>query len=459
MQSDATTAKEGKRRASFWGALCATLALAAPGGTLAAPTETVLYSFMGGSDGASPQAGLIADGSGNLYGTTVGGGVLKCNPPFSCGGTVFKVAPSGTETVLHSFAGGNDGANPRAGLIADSSGNLYGTTRGGGGSGCLGLGCGVVFKLAPSGTETVLFSFCPSDFPCSNGASPLAGLIADGKGNLYGTTSSGGAPNAEVGTVFKLTPSGTETVLHSFPGGSDGNEPHAGLIADAKGNLYGTTFSGGGSGCGGVGCGVVFKVTPSGTERVIHSFCPSGFPCKDGINPVAVLTADAKGNLYGTTGFGGGGKACGTEFQLGCGTVFKLTPSGTETVLYSFCSKPGCSDGMSPVAGLIADGSGNLYGTTRIGGGSKCNPPFGCGTVFKLTPSGTETVLYSFTGGKDGAFPLAGLIADGSGNLYGTTSEGGGSKACENGCGVVFKLTGTGFRQAPGPSFSGNPRM
>ncbi|MGB8898208.1 MAG: choice-of-anchor tandem repeat GloVer-containing protein [Methylocella sp.] len=198
----------------------------------------------------------------------------------------------------------------------------------------------------------------------------------------------------------------TETVLHSFTGGvGDGILPFAGLIADRAGNLYGTTYEGGGSGCNGPGCGVVFKLSPGGIETVLHSFAGG-----DGALPEAGLIADASGNLHGTASGGGGPDR---------GVVFKLAPNGTETVLYSFCSLPSCSDGAGPSAGLIADSSGNLYGTT-YGGGSECIYGPGCGVVFKLSPGGTETVLHSFAGG-DGALPEAGLIADASGNLYGTT--------------------------------------
>jgi uncharacterized repeat protein (TIGR03803 family) len=292
--------------------------------------------------------------------------------------------------------------------------------------------------MAPAQTLTTLYTFGGG----TDGAFPEAGLIADASGALYGTTGIGGTPCAShvsCGTVFKLTPPGatggpwTETVLNSFTG-VDGWAPGAGLIADASGALYGTTrlggFGSGGPGGGfGTCCGTVFKLTPPGvtggpwTETVLHAF--GG----DGTTPEAGLIADASGALYGTTAQDG---------------VFKLTPPGatggpwTETVLYSFI---GGGDGAAPVAGLIADASGALYGTTQAGGGTGCAGGLGCGTVFKLTPptttggTWTESVLYSFTGGTDGANPVAGLIADTSGALYGTT-EGGGS-----GGGTVFKLT------------------
>ena len=410
-----------KRDRASWGvfaALWAVLAAAAGGGASAAPVETVLHSFMGGpSDGSFPEAGLIADSSGNLYGTTIAGG----KPGY---GTVVKLSPGGTETVLHSFTGGTDGAGPLAGLIADSRGNLYGTAE------------KVVFKLSPSGTETVLYSFTGG----SDGNGADAGLIADSSGNLYGTTIAGG--KSGYGTVVKLSPGGTETVLYSFcslPNCTDGSFPIAGLIADSSGNLYGTTVFGGAS-----GDGVVFKLTPGGTETVLYSFTGGS----DGANPYAGLFADSSSNLYGTAEYGGARSCLG--MNVGCGVVFKLSPSGTETVLYSFT---GGSDGGNPTAGLIADSSGNLYGTTSAGAsGSGCGGKFdfGCGVVFKLSPNGTYTVLHSFTGGSDGGVPLAGLIADSSGNLYGTT-EGGGDLECNTpdvpvlGCGVVFKLTGTGF--------------
>jgi uncharacterized repeat protein (TIGR03803 family) len=236
--------------------------------------------------------------------------------------------------------------------------------------------------------------------------------------------------------LFKLTPSGTETVLHSFTAGSDGANPVAGLIADGNGNLYGTTSIGGGGSVCGAGCGVVFRVSPSGTETVLYSFMGGS----DGISPTAGLIADSSGgNLYGTIEYGGhfSAETCLLPFLcyfINGGTVFKLSPGGTETVLHNF---GGGSDGIFPAAGLIADSSGNFYGTTYLGGAP------GYGTVFKIAPGGTETVLYSFCSlpsCSDGAIPVAGLIADSSGNLYGTTEVGGASND-----GVVFELTGTGF--------------
>jgi uncharacterized repeat protein (TIGR03803 family) len=419
--------------------------------------ETVLYSFTGmNGDGANPVAGLTFDTAGNLYGTTENGGqcVSGC-------GTVFKLDPSGKETVLYSFTGMNgDGANPVAGLNLDTAGNLYGTTENGGQ--CV-SGCGTVFKIDPSGYETVLYGFTGMN---GDGANPAAGLIVDSAGNLYGTTLGGGS--ASGGTMFKLDPSGHETVLYSFTGtNGDGANPAAGLIMDSAGNSYGTTQFGGVTSCyasfgSPPGCGTVFKVDPSGHETVLYSFTGTN---GDGANPAAGLIMDSAGNSYGTTQFGGV-TSCYAYFGAnpGCGTVFKVDPSGRETVLYSFTLTNG--DGAQPSAGLIMDNAGNLYGTTPYGGvgvtSSSCSifvtgPPIppGCGTVFKLDPSGKETVLYSFTGmNGDGAFPTAGLIMDSSGNLYGTTPFGGvtatSSGSCSGsgpppaGCGTVFKLDPSG---------------
>ncbi len=456
---------DGKSSRASWGvfaALWVALIAAAAGSASAAPTETVLYSFTFGSDGEGPVGGLIADSAGNLYGTTdfCFAGTGPCDFGGNLG-TVFKLAPGGIETVLHSFLGApSDGAFPQAGLSADGSGNLYGTTAD-----------GTVFKLAPpippatSWTEIVLHFFAGGT---SDGSEPLAGLIFDSSGNLYGTTSEGGGTGCSAGigcgTVFKLAPpfppatSWTETVLHSFAGGgSDGAFPEARLITDLSGNLYGTTYEGGGTGCSyGRGCGTVFKLAPGGTETVLYSFTGGS----DGAQPSAGLIADGAGNLYGTTSSGGASRqlqCSGTDgFPLGCGVVFKLSPpippatNWTETVLYAFAGE--ISDGSGP-SGLIFDGAGNLYGITASGG------PGNVGTVFKLAPpippatSWTETVLYNFSfggGGGGGSNPSAGLIADSAGNLYGTTFVGGSGTGCfqgENdlGCGTVFKLAGTGF--------------
>jgi uncharacterized repeat protein (TIGR03803 family) len=399
-------------------------ALVAPIGEAAAASYQVLYSFCSQYDynhdcidGGRPNSGLVVDAAGNLYGTTGYGGGSSI--PF--GGVVFKLAQNGAYTVLHNFcsqndcadgrspqggltsgdflsgttvgggtadsgvvftlvrrpppfegymervlynfcsqSGCSDGAYPQAGLIDDAAANLYGTTREGGTA-----GAGVVFKRAPDGTETVLYSFC-SQSGCADGANPTAGLLMDGAGNLYGMTPSGGGAGA--GVVFKLAPDGTQTVLYSFCAQVlcvDGANPQGGLIIDAAGNLYGTTFSGGDHD------GVVFQLAPDGTETVLYRFC-SQTGCADGAHPApAGLVMDAAGSLYGITRNGG---------ASGQGVVFKLAPDGTESVLYSFCSQSNCTDGAAPSGGLIIDPVGNLYGMTSSGGAVDH------GVVFILTP-------------------------------------------------------------------------
>jgi uncharacterized repeat protein (TIGR03803 family) len=375
---------------------------------LKSSTEKVIYSFIGGSEnGGYPVAGLL-NVNGTLYGTTAGQGAHGV-------GTVFAITPLGKETVLYNFGGGSaDGANPVAGLI-NVNGTLYGTTLNGGAN-----GDGTVFSITPSGTETVLHSFGAGS---GDGASPFAGLTSVG-GTLYGTTSAGGvhcrSGSAGCGTVFAITTSGKETVLHSFGSSKDGDYPVAGLI-NVKGRLYGTTLSGPVESCGEAGCGTVFSITTSGKETVLHRFGSSG----DGQNPLAGLI-NVNGTLYGTTGSGGAKDS---------GTVFAITMSGKETVLYSFGS--GSEDGFYPVAGVI-NVKGTLYGTTEYGA-VHCNKRAGCGTVFSITMSGTETVLYRFkghsNGRKDGAHPEAGLT-NVNDTLYGTTYVGG-----ANVYGTVFSLS------------------
>ena len=313
-------------------------------------------------------------------------------------------------TTLYSFCSApncTDGWYADAGLIQDDAGNLYSTTYLGGYSGCAnGYGCGTVFTLDTKGHETVLYSFCPGGYPCGDGNNPVAGLIQDGAGNLYGTTfyggnSGDGCGNCGGGTVFKVDGTGHETALYSFcsaPNCTDGTYPSAGLIQDAAGNLYGTTINGGNpnSDCpfGAYGCGTVFKLDDTGRETVLYSFC-SAPNCTDGAKPEAGLIQDAAGNLYGTTYQGGAN---------GEGTVFRVNSTGGEAVLYSFCSAPNCTDGAYPYAGLIQDSAGNLYGTTSFGGANVgCDYGAGCGTVFKLagvvgvgvTKTKTTTTLVS----------------------------------------------------------------
>jgi len=404
-----------------------------------AQTERVLYSFCAQTncaDGAYP-GGITFDQKGNLYGTAGGGTYDYCGKNGNLGcGVIFKATPKGQETVLYSFcaqANCTDGADPSAGLIFDQKGNLFGTTYSGGAH-----GSGTVFKLTPAGKETVLYSFC-AQANCDDGGDPSAGLVLDREGNLYGTTQYGGAHG--VGVVFKLTPNGRETVLHTFCAQNncpDGYNAEAGLIFDGKDTLYGTAEYG-----GAYGAGVVFKLTTKGKETVLYSFC-SQTNCLDGQYPLASLVLDQKGNLYGTTVNGGAYKSsrCYTYYEgYGCGVVFRLTPKGRETVLYSFCAQNNCTDGSYPYAGLVLDRKGNLSGTTYYGGvSSSCNGnSYGCGVVFRLTPKGREKVLHSFctqNNCTDGATPDAGLVLDQKGNLYGTTELGGAYAY-----GTVFELT------------------
>lgn len=299
-----------------------------------------------------------------------------------------------------------DGGNPAARLTADNDGNLYGTTEAGGN------GDGTVFKLAPDGTETVLYDFC-SQLNCADGANPGAGVVADKKGNLYGTTEKGGGARSS-GTVFQLAPNDTETVLHSFcpeKGCADGSHPRAGVLLDKLGNLYGTTASGGAS-----NYGTIFNIAPNGAFTTLYAF--HGIP--DGATPVATPVMDQAGNLYGTTAGGGNfSDTCLATSEGGCGTVFRFAADGTETILYSFCSQSNCADGAEPVSSLILDKQGNLYGTTLAGGSGTCLA--GCGRIFELASDLEESVLHAFSGSKDGAAPESGLTLDDAGSFYGTT--------------------------------------
>ena len=370
-----------------------------------AQTFKLLHTFTGGADGAYPQfAGLIADGSGNLFGVTAFGGNQE---GFSGSGVVFKLDSAGNETVMYTFTGGADGAQPQSSLILDRAGNLYGTTVFGGMQPA-NFGSGVVYRLDAAGNQTILHTFTYID-----GANPYAPLIRGAAGDLYGTTFSGG--HYGDGTVFKLDTAENEHVLYSFSGAVGGANPYAGLVSDSAGNRYGTTYDGGDlNGCSGKGCGVVFKLVSGGHEAVLYVFSGGA----DGANPYARLIRDTIGNLYGTTWFGG---------SSGNGTVFKLDTAGHETVLYNFT---GGADGANPPAGLVQDAAGNFYGTTNHGGG-RC----GCGVVFKLDSANNFTVLHTFSG-RDGQYPGAPLLLH-KGALYGTAS-GGGPGA---GTGTVFKIT------------------
>jgi uncharacterized repeat protein (TIGR03803 family) len=304
-----------------------------------------------------------------------------------------------TYTVLHNFAGSpDDGAGSGANVTLDGLGNIYGTTDYGGAT-----GNGTIFKLAPDGTQTLLHSFSGSDGAFPDGAVTLF------HGNLYGTASSGGASGN--GVLFKLTAKGKYKVLHEFSS-TDGCFLRGNLIRDELGNFYGTGLF-----CGVNGDGTVYKYGFDGTFTVLHAFNGS-----DGLYPEHGVVRDQAGNLYGVTAFGG------TSDE---GTVYKLASDGTLTTLHNFT---GAADGGFLYGGLDIDSDGNLYGSTVDGGAH------GFGTVFKLTPDGTLTTLYNFTGGADGASPEGDMLRAGK-NLY-STASGGGSATCQ--CGVIYEIKSTG---------------
>jgi uncharacterized repeat protein (TIGR03803 family) len=426
----------GRKRFSYFvrvGFAVVALALMLVNGAWAASTEKVLHSFTGGNDGIDPAATLAADSAGNLYGTTAQGGTgTLCTN--GCG-TVFELSPLAggkwKETILYSFTGGSDGKNPYGGVILDGKGDLYGTTVAGGSGGvCASDGCGVVFLLSKSGkrwVETVMYNFTGG----KDGFGPGGALAFDSVGNLYGTTPDGGnlrkCSSGGCGVVYQISPvrggGWKQTVLHTFTDGADGAIGSLGpLLVDKAGNVFGVAELGGDASCQ---CGVVFKLTlVSGTWKfkILDAF--KGIP-KAGF-PYGGVIEDSKGNLYGTTYYAG---------AKGFGSVYKLTKSNggfTETVLYSFT---GGADGAWPTTTLMLDAHGNLYGTASAGGDSN-----GDGVVFKLSPGAagkwTESTVHRFGKGSDGRNPYYGLISDKAGHLFGTTAIGGGS-----GQGVVFQIT------------------
>jgi uncharacterized repeat protein (TIGR03803 family) len=363
--------------------------------------ETTLYAFSGGDDGASPSAYVDLDLVGNFYGATNIGGA-------SGNGVVFKVDPSGHETVLYTFTGGSDGANPN-GVIRDFQGNLYGAASGGGDA----SGSGVVFKVDRSGHETALYTFTGGD----DGAAPFAGVTLDLFGNIYGTTAFGGA--AALGVAFKLDKSGHETVLHTFKRGPEGDQPDfSGVTLDLFGNLYGTTAFGGVG-----GQGVVYKLDRRGNESVLYTF-PGPEDGQDAYNNGILIGLD--GRLYGAAHYGG---------RAGHGVVFRLDGSGDEDVRYTFDLLTAAGFGQ-PTGGVVRDSAGNLYGTTFIG---QADSGYGFGVVYKVDTAGRAKVLHNFTNGADGGNPYGGVILDSKGNLYGTASGGGAS-----GAGIVFKMDMSG---------------
>jgi uncharacterized repeat protein (TIGR03803 family) len=408
-------------------------------GTCGQWNHTILHDFLSGtSDGAYPVGGVTLDSSGNLYGATaqVRGGNM---------GTVFELTSASnvwTEHLLYHFKGGPDGENPQAGVTFDSAGNLYGTTSQGGDIDSCTLGCGTAYVLKPTTnggwTESLLHSF--SNF--NRGVEPNAPLLFDAAGHIFGTTPSGGNGG---GVVFRLNnrdgvwnyeAAYTFKLYDPQHGVTDGQTPQ-GLVMDNAGNFYGSTSGGGTCAASPTGgCGTIFKLTPNSggglTEHILYDFCPQTINCLDGAGPQGGLIFDAAGNLYGVTpGYG----------AHNGGTVFKVDPSGVETVLYSLPFKP-TTDVAYPTGPLLFDAVGNLYGTALDGGVITASCPQGCGGAFELSPTTggawTERVLYLFTGGNDGAEPTGNLVIDSAGNLYGTASIGGNA-----GFGVAFQLTPT----------------
>jgi len=394
---------------------------------LCAQTYSVIHNFTGGNDGAQPVAGLTIDGAGNLYGTTLMGG--------SGFGVIYELKlrnGSYTANPLYLFPGGADGANPYDRVVFGPDGVLYGTAYAGGND-----NNGVVFKLQPrpsacatvscSWRETVLFAFPANG---SGGTGPnLGDVVFDAAGDMYGTTLVGGADGD--GVVWELTPPGTwgtEIVLDSFTnagGNSEGHYPDDGVILDSSGNLFGATSRGGAS-----NDGLVYELVKASNfrETVLYDFAGGG----NGSFPDGGLVFDASGNLYGTTAGAGSG---------GGGTVFELSPPGVWNVistLYSFSGGGSCArePGPGSQASLTIDGAGSLYGTTCADGAHRF------GNVFKLSPSGdgwSYTDLYDFAGGSDGSYPYSKPICDASGNLYGTAYAGG-----TDGNGVAWKISGAG---------------
>jgi uncharacterized repeat protein (TIGR03803 family) len=389
---------------------CAALAIAA-----SAQGFTSLADF-NGSDAALPKFnGLVQGTDGNFYGVAFDGGTAN-------GGSVYKVTPDGTVSLVYSFctlAQCADGFQPEGSLLLGADGNFYGTTGSGGAT-----NFGTVFKLASSGTLTTLYSFCPRS-GCFDGSLPIGSLVQGFDGSFYGVTSGGGAPGR--GTIFKITPDGTLTTVHTFCSLTncvDGNGPFS-LVLARDGSMYGITVAGGTQ-----EDGTVFRFTPAGQFQTLYSFC-SLTDCADGSTPIGSLVVTATGMVFGATEGGGAG--------LDGGTLFELSPSGTLTTLYSFCLAETCLEGAFPETGLIQATDGRLYGGADEGGFNNR------GTVFRITTAGALIRLHSFDA-SDGAFPLSPLLQGTDGKIYGTTAQGGPQNrtACPEGgppygCGTIFR--------------------
>src|SRR6266542_1491474 len=363
--------------------------------TCAPGAVATIHAFSGGAGGSYPDSGLTAGPDGDFYGTTTFGGAHGR-------GTVYKITPAGVHTVLYSFAGGpSDGQYPASGLELGNDGAFYATTTAGGA-----FGLGTFFRITPAGVATLLYSFAGTG---SSGARPQ-GLTLLADGNFYGTTTFGGAN--DLGTVFRITAQGVQTVLHSFTPGSAGNTPVAGLSNNRDGYLYGVTYRGGTS-----DLGAIYRIAPDGTGyATLHSFAGGA---ADGQYPGTKLRDVADGTLYGSTGAGG---------ASGRGTIFRYDPiSGVAGVIHSFVGGP--DDGNHPSCRLRVGIDGNLYGVTFYGG------YFDLGTFFRITPAGALTVLHSFAGGTDGQSPNSSLLVTPVGDFYGTTITGG---ATNNG--AIYKI-------------------
>jgi uncharacterized repeat protein (TIGR03803 family) len=349
-----------------------------------------VYAFSGLTDGSTPYGSLLLGSDGNLYGLTYIGGLYG-------GGEAFRIAPDGSQTVVYSFGAAGDGVNPHGSLIQASDGNFYGVTAYGGA-----YGHGVVFALNASGIESVLYSFGAG----SDAQDPYGSLLQASDGNFYGTSVHGGSFGA--GTVFRVSAQGSETVLHSFGGTGDGQTPFGSLIEASDGNLYGLTGAG-----GDYSSGVAFRMTLLGAETLLHSF-GSG---TDGANPAGSLVQGSDGNFYALTRDGG---------AYGTGAVVEISGAGTESVLVSLGAG---ADGANPFGDLMAASDGNFYALARNGGAN------GAGAMLQIAYGGGEAVVYSFAGGADGAAPYGSLIETADGSLYGMTSGGG-----SGGTGTVFRV-------------------
>lgn len=399
-----------------------------------AQTFTTLVSF-DGTNGSGPYLSSPVQGvDGNIYGTAGVGGVSDYCTEWGTCGTVYKITPAGALTTVYNFCSENecvDGALPYNSMILGTNGDFYGLTTYNGPH-----GAGEVFKVTPAGALTVLYPFCTLA-QCTDGDGPISSWLVEATdGDFYGTTDGGGAYG--YGIVFRLTPAGTLTTLYSFCSQKDytcpdGSYPWSGLVQATNGDFYGTTRNGGAQ-----NAGTVFKITPAGVLTTLHTFC-SLAGCADGDTPQAGLILGSDGNLYGTTSSGGANyQTCWID-ETPCGTIFKITPAGVLTTLYTFCSLNNCADGYYPYAGLVQGTDGRFYGTVEAGGA------YGYGTVFAFNENsggtgGTLTTLYSFcTEGypcADGARPEGGLVQSTNGTFYGTTYEGGTSTI-----GTVFSVS------------------